>query len=57
MNYEALRGGLRSGAVAGAGLDVFWEEPFDPSDEVVDDTRFKWWPPATSGDTPRTPTP
>jgi|WetSurMetagenome_2_1015567.scaffolds.fasta_scaffold07203_3 phosphoglycerate dehydrogenase-like enzyme len=31
LDQEALLGALRSGQVAGAGLDVYWEEPVDMS--------------------------
>lgn len=35
IEYQALLDGLRSGQVAGAGLDVFWQEPFDPTDPLL----------------------
>lgn len=34
VDREALVDALRVGAIAGAGLDVFWEEPPDPSDPI-----------------------
>jgi len=37
IHREALIGALASGKIAGAGLDVFWEEPPDP-----DDTLFRY---------------
>ena len=35
INYDALLAGLKNGVVAGAGIDVFWKEPFDPSDPIL----------------------
>ena len=34
INYEALKSALVEGEIAGAGLDVFWEEPPNPADEI-----------------------
>lgn len=34
LDYAALLAALREGRIAGAGLDVFWFEPFDPNDEI-----------------------
>jgi phosphoglycerate dehydrogenase-like enzyme len=34
VNYEALATTLRENKIAGVGLDVFWEEPVDPTDAV-----------------------
>lgn len=32
--YEPLLSALRESRIAGAGLDVFWHEPFDPDDAI-----------------------
>ncbi|ACN17821.1 SerA2 [Desulforapulum autotrophicum HRM2] len=34
VNRDALEHALESGAIAGVGLDVFWQEPPDPSDPI-----------------------
>ncbi|MFZ5654866.1 MAG: 2-hydroxyacid dehydrogenase [Pseudomonadota bacterium] len=34
IDYQALLDALREGRIAGAGLDVFWEEPVDPEDPI-----------------------
>ncbi len=34
VNRDALEKALATGHIAGAGLDVFWEEPVDPSDPI-----------------------
>ncbi|MEW6298085.1 MAG: 2-hydroxyacid dehydrogenase [Thermodesulfobacteriota bacterium] len=34
VDYDALLSALREGRIAGAGLDVFWYEPFDPNDAL-----------------------
>lgn len=34
IDYEALKKALEEGKIAGAGLDVFWNEPFDPNDPI-----------------------
>ena len=35
VEYEALLGALREQRLAGAGLDVFWDEPVDPNDSLL----------------------
>ncbi len=34
LDYDALLAALKDGRIAGAGLDVFWYEPFDPTDPI-----------------------
>jgi phosphoglycerate dehydrogenase-like enzyme len=34
LDYDALLSALREERIAGAGLDVFWYEPFDPADPI-----------------------
>lgn len=34
VDYDALKSALKEKRIAGAGLDVFWEEPPDPEDEI-----------------------
>lgn len=34
VDYDALISALKEGRIAGAGLDVFWYEPFDPADPL-----------------------
>lgn len=34
LDYEATLAVLKEKRIAGAGLDVFWQEPFDPADEI-----------------------
>jgi D-3-phosphoglycerate dehydrogenase len=35
VEYEALLDALRDGVIAGAAMDVFWNEPADPSDPIL----------------------
>lgn len=34
LDYDATLAALKEGRIAGAGLDVFWYEPFDPADPI-----------------------
>ena len=36
VDHDALKKALASGQIAGAGLDVFWEEPPNPNDPIFD---------------------
>jgi phosphoglycerate dehydrogenase-like enzyme len=35
VDYDALLSALRDGTIAGAGLEVFWQEPVDPADPLL----------------------
>ena len=35
VDYTSLTWALRTGRIAGAGLDVFWREPVDPTDPLL----------------------
>jgi phosphoglycerate dehydrogenase-like enzyme len=35
VDYDALLAALRDGTIAGAGLEVFWQEPVDPADPLL----------------------
>ena len=34
LDYDALQAALREDRIAGAGLDVYWDEPVDPDDPI-----------------------
>jgi phosphoglycerate dehydrogenase-like enzyme len=35
LDYDALNEALRTNRIAGAGLDVYWDEPVDPDDPIL----------------------
>ncbi len=35
VKYEALLNALKNGSIKGAALDVYWDEPFNPEDEIL----------------------
>jgi phosphoglycerate dehydrogenase-like enzyme len=35
VKYKALLHALKNGQIKGAGLDVYWDEPFNPEDELL----------------------
>ena len=35
LDYDALHEALRERRIAGAGLDVYWDEPVDPGDPIL----------------------
>lgn len=35
LDYDAVKAGLESGHIGGLGLDVQWQEPFDPQDWIA----------------------
>lgn len=39
LDYDAMLDGLRSGHIGGLGLDVQWQEPFDPCDAIAQHPR------------------
>jgi phosphoglycerate dehydrogenase-like enzyme len=36
LDYDALHRALRDEVIAGAGLDVYWDEPVDPEDPILE---------------------
>lgn len=39
LDYESVKEGLQSGQIGHLGLDVQWEEPFDPQDWIAQHPR------------------
>lgn len=39
LDYDAMLQGLDTGHIGGLGLDVQWQEPFDPSDPLATHPR------------------
>ncbi len=35
VKYDALLTALKQKKIKGAGLDVYWDEPFNPTDEIL----------------------